>query len=445
MPGEDSLELFPDAAPAPVPRDAPLADRMRPRSLEEVVGQDALLGPGAALRSLAESGRLPSMILWGPPGCGKTTLARLLAAQSRAHFEPLSAVMAGVKEIRAVVDRARRTPQGTLPTLLFLDEIHRLNRAQQDALLPHAESGLVTLIGATTENPSFEVIAPLLSRCRVFSLERLSAEALREVVVRAALDPERGYGRSGPPVPEEVVEALVHAADADARRALGLLETAVAIHAQAGDPNTPLSLDALREAVGQPTLLHDRDREEHYNVASAFIKSLRANDPDAALYYAARLLSAGDDPLFLARRLVIFASEDVGNADPAALSIATAAYQSLERIGMPEGRIPLAQAITYLACAPRSNAAYLAMDRALEAVREHGSLPVPMHLRNAPTGLMKSMGYGEGYAYPHDAPGGFVSTRNLPEALGNPRFYEPAEEAGEAEIARRLATWRQRR
>ena len=241
------------------------------------------------------------------------------------------------------------------------------------------------------------------------------------------------------------MEALIHAADADARRALGLLETAVAIHAQSGAEGAPLSLAALREAVGQPVLLHDRDREEHYNLASAFIKSLRANDPDAALYYGARLLAAGDDPLFLARRLVIFASEDVGNADPTALSVATAAYQSLERIGMPEGRIPLAQAITYLACAPRSNAAYLAMDRALEAARAHGSLPVPMHLRNAPTGLMQSMGYGDGYTYPHDAPETFVATRNLPDALGDTRFYEPKGEGAEAEIAARLANWRKRR
>ena len=445
MPGGDSLELFPDAAPARVPRDAPLAERMRPRSLDEVMGQEALLAPGMALRALADAGRLPSLILWGPPGCGKTTLARLLADCCQARFEPHSAVMAGVKEIRAVVERARREPSGAPPTLLFLDEIHRLNRAQQDALLPHVETGLLTLIGATTENPSFEVIAPLLSRCRVFALERLSTEALREVVVRAAQDAERGYARSGPEVPGEVVDALVHAADADARRALGLLETAVAIHAQSGDAGAPLSLDSLREAVGQPVLLHDRDREEHYNLASAFIKSLRANDPDAALYYAARLLAAGDDPLFLARRLVIFASEDVGNADPSALSVATAAYQSLERIGMPEGRIPLAQAITYLACAPRSNAAYLGMNRALAAVSEHGSLPVPMHLRNAPTGLMKSMGYGEGYAYPHDAPGGFVEARNLPDALGDARFYEPGGEAAEAEVAERLAAWRKRR
>ncbi|NRA08212.1 MAG: replication-associated recombination protein A [Myxococcales bacterium] len=445
MPGDDSLELFPDAAPVRVPHNAPLAERMRPRSLDEVVGQEALLAPGTALRALADAGRLPSMILWGPPGCGKTTLARLLADRCQARFEPHSAVMAGVKEIRAVVERARREPRGAPPTLLFLDEIHRLNRAQQDALLPHVETGLLTLIGATTENPSFEVIAPLLSRCRVFALERLSTEALREVVVRAARDPERGYARSGPEVPEEVVDALVHAADADARRALGLLETAVAIHAQSGDAAAPLSLAALREAVGQPVLLHDRDREEHYNLASAFIKSLRANDPDAALYYGARLLAAGDDPLFLARRLVIFASEDVGNADPTALSVATAAYQSLERIGMPEGRIPLAQAITYLACAPRSNAAYLGMDRALEAVSQHGSLPVPMHLRNAPTGLMKSMGYGKGYAYPHDAPEGFVATRNLPDALGDARFYEPRGEAAEAEIAERLAAWRKHR
>lgn len=446
MPPDESLELFGPAASGTAQSGsdsaAPLAERMRPRTLDEVVGQEALLARGAALRALVEGGELPSLILWGPPGCGKTTLARLLAKTAGARFEALSAVMAGVKEMRAVIGRASRRRE---PTVLFLDEIHRLNRAQQDALLPHVERGTVTLVGATTENPSFEVIAPLLSRSRVFVLERLDADALATVVRRAATDPEHGLaGR--PPVPEEAVRAIAHAADGDARRALGLLETAAAIHRQTRDaPDAPLDLAAVREAVGRPTLLHDRDREEHYNLASAFIKSLRASDPDAALYYAARLLAAGDDPLFLARRLAIFAAEDVGNADPQALGVATAAWLALERIGMPEGRIPLAQAVTYLACAPKSNAAYRGIDRALAAVEEHGSLPVPMHLRNAPTGLMKKLGYGEGYAYPHDAPGRFVATPNLPEGLGAARFYEPTREGAEADLADRLSAWRERR
>lgn len=445
MPPDESLELFAPQPPGPAASDAPLADRMRPRSLDEVVGQEALLGPGAALRSLVDADELPSLILWGPPGCGKTTLARLLAERSSTRFEPLSAVMAGVKEIRAAVERARRERSAGRRTLLFLDEIHRLNRAQQDALLPHVESGTVTLIGATTENPSFEVIAPLLSRCRVFALERLSPDALASVLRRAATDSERGLGARGPSVRDEAIAALVHAADADARRALGLLETAVAIHRQNAPADSPLALDAVREAAGRRVLLHDRDREEHYNVVSALIKSLRASDPDAALYYAARMLAAGEDPRFVARRLVIFASEDVGNAEPAALSIATSAYLAVERIGMPECRIALGQAVTFLACAPKSNAAYKGISRAFEAVEAHGSLPVPMHLRNAPTGLMKNMGYGAGYEYPHDAEDRFVSTPNLPEPLAGERFYQPTREGREADIADRIEAWRKRR
>jgi putative ATPase len=445
MPRDESLDLF---APAPgretdaVNPRAPLAERMRPRTLDELVGQEKLLGPGSALRSLVTSGALPSMILWGPPGSGKTTLARAIVRGSDARFEALSAVMAGVKEIREVVERARREQSRSV---LFLDELHRLNRAQQDALLPHVEAGTVTLIGATTENPSFEVNAPLLSRCRVFTLRRLRPEALAEVVRRAAVDEERGLGRLQLVLDDEVVAAIAHAADGDARRALGLLEDAAAIHRSARAPDVPLSLEAVREAAGRSLLLHDRDREEHYNVVSAFIKSLRASDPDAALYYAMRMLEAGEDPLFLARRLVIFASEDVGNADPSALGVATAAHLAIERIGMPEGRIPLAQAVTHLACAPKSNASYAAMNRAREAVASHGSLPVPMHLRNAPTGLMKGLGYGRGYEYPHDAPGRFVAAPNFPEGMGSPRFYEPTREGAEAQIAERLKHWRRRR
>jgi putative ATPase len=438
----DSLELFPERADAARtdPR-APLAERMRPRSLEEVVGQEALLRPGAALRALCDAGELPSLILWGPPGSGKTTLARLLAG--RARFVALSAVMAGVKEIRAAIDEARRL-RG-VRTVLFLDEIHRLNRAQQDALLPHVEAGAVTLIGATTENPSFEVIAPLLSRCRVFVLERLGEPALTTLLRRALADAARGLGADAPPVPDEILAAIAHAADGDARRALGLLETAVALGRRSGPPGAPLSPESVREAAGRAVLLHDRDREEHYNVVSALIKSLRASDPDAALYYAARMLEAGEDPLFLARRLVIFASEDVGNAEPQALTLATSAFLAVERIGLPEGRIPLAQAVTFLACAPKSNAAYQGIERAGEAVARHGSLPVPMHLRNAPTGLMKHLGYGAGYEYPHDAEGGFVARSNLPDALAGARLYEPKREGAEAALAERLAAWRARR
>jgi putative ATPase len=456
MPEEPSLFATEPARPATAsatPREAedaarapgtPLAERMRPRSLDEVAGQEHLLAPGAALRSLADSGRLPSLVLWGPPGCGKTTLAKLLAEGAGLHLCALSAVMAGVKEIREVVEQAREWRRAGRRTALFLDEIHRLNRAQQDALLPHAESGAVTLIGATTENPSFEVIAPLLSRCRVFTLRRLGAETLAALVRRATGDTLRGLGTSGAELTDEVALAIAHAADGDARRALGLLEAAVSIHLNRAAQG-PLSADAVREAAGSQLLFYDRDREEHYNLISAFIKSLRASDPDAALYYAARMLDAGEDPLFLARRMLIFASEDVGNADPAALPLALAAYQAFERLGLPEGRIPLAQALTYLACAPKSNASHAALGRASAAASERGSLPVPMHLRNAPTGLMQGLGYGQGYEYPHDAPEQFVARANLPDALRDLRFYEPKNVGAEAEIAARLAGWRAKR
>jgi putative ATPase len=415
---------------------------MRPRSLDEVVGQDALVGAQGPLRALADSGELPSLILWGPPGSGKTTLARLLAQASGSRLEALSAVMAGVKEIREAVERARRERRAGRRTVLLLDEIHRLNRAQQDALLPHVERGVVTLIGATTENPSFEVNAPLLSRCRVFTLERLSPASLALLVRRAAADRQRGLGPLE--VAEEAVAAIADLADGDARRALLLLEAAAALQRRAA-PGAPVGGEAVREAAGRRLPLHDRDREEHYNVVSALIKSLRASDPDAALYWAARMLEAGEDPRFVARRLVIFAAEDVGNAEPQALPLAVAAYQAAERIGMPEARIPLAQAVTFLACAPKSNASYLGIERARDAVAERGSLPVPMHLRNAPTGLLRALGYGAGYEYPHDAPDAFVATPNLPEELADRRFYEPRDRGEERRIAERLSELRARR
>jgi putative ATPase len=388
---DEAPDLF-QRGPAPAQRQAaPLADRMRPRSLDEVVGQDHLVAEGAPLRALAASGELPSLILWGPPGSGKTTLARLLAAGSDVRFHPLSAVMAGVKDVREAVKRAELDRASGRRFVLFIDEIHRFNRAQQDALLPHVERGTVTLIGAS----------------------------------------------------DEAAAAIVHASDGDARRVLNLFESAVALARQ--NRETPLTPERVREAVGRRVLLHDKDREEHFNVVSALIKSLRASDPDAALYYLARMLAAGEDPLYVGRRLVIFAAEDVGNAEPAALPLATSALLAVERIGMPEGRIPLAQAVTFLACAPKSNASYKALGRAWRAVEELGAPPVPLHLRNAPTPLLRELGYGRDYRYPHDEPDRFVAARNLPEALGGALFYEPGEEGAEKAIAERLREWRRRR
>lgn len=455
MPSDDSLPLFGDrsassevdsGARTARASHAPLADRMRPRVLDEVVGQDELVGANGPLRRLAQAGTLPSLILWGPPGCGKTTLARLLAGDPvRATFVPLSAVTAGVRDVREVVERAAREASAGRRTVLFLDEIHRFNRAQQDALLPHVERGTVTLIGATTENPSFEVVAPLLSRCRVFTLRALSRGAIAGLLRRALDDRERGFGALELQADDEVLASLAAAADGDGRRALGLLEAAAQL-AAARDPGARvLDHELVQQAAGSLWLRHDRDREQHYDVVSAFIKSLRASDPDAALYFAARMLEAGEDPRFVARRLVIFASEDVGNADPGALPLAVAAYQAVERIGMPEARINLAQAITHLACAPKSNASYLALDRAVEAVKRSGAASVPLHLRNAPTGLLRDLGYGREYRYPHDEASGFVEDWNLPEEVGDVRFYEPTDHGAEAAVAARVAEWRKRR
>jgi putative ATPase len=331
--------------------------------------------------------------------------------------------------------------------VLFLDEIHRFNRAQQDALLPHVESGVITLIGATTENPSFEVVGPLLSRCRVFTLRSLAASDLLALLGRALADAERGFG-GAVAADADALAAIADAADGDARRALGMLETSVAFlraRTDAASVTTPLTLEIAKRAIGERTLLHDRDREEHYNVASAFIKSLRASDPDAALYYLARILDAGDDPLFAARRMMIFASEDVSNADPHALPLAVACFQAVDRLGMPEARIPLAQCATYLACAPKSNASYLALGRASEAVAKFGSAPVPMHLRNAVTALMKREGYGANYQYAHDAPEAFVTARNLPSAVRGEPFYQPTDYGAERDIKVHLDTLRGRR
>ena len=442
MPEDETLDLFPERPKKQVDSRAPLADRMRPKTFDDMIGQEKVVGPTSALRGMVAAGDLPSLILWGPPGSGKTTLAWLLAETPDTRIEPLSAVVAGVKEIRAAVDRAKRT---ALRTLLFIDEIHRLNRAQQDVLLPHVEAGTVTLVGATTENPSFTVNAPLLSRSRVITLSPLDDAALLRVVERASADEERGLGKYKLRFAEQTLPTIVSAADGDARRALGILEAAVAAHRSGADPEGAVEPEIVREVAGRRVLIHDRDREEHHNVTSALIKSLRASDPDAALYYMARMIVAGEDPLFIARRLLIFASEDIGNADPHALLLANATYQAVDRLGMPEARIPLAQAATYLACAPRSNAAYTALDRAIALVKQTGSPPVPMHLRNAPTQLMSELGYGRDYRYPQNEVDAEVDAINLPDAISNERFYEPTDRGAEAEIARRLKRFRARR
>ena len=423
---------------------APLAERMRPRTVDEFVGQHHLLGPGRVLRDMVEGGQVESLILWGPPGSGKTTLAHLLAEASGAHAVTFSAVLQGVKDLRQVVQDAEAELGRTgRRTVLFVDEIHRFNKAQQDAFLPHVEAGTVTLIGATTENPSFEVIPPLLSRTRVLVLEPLGAEEIGAVVDRALADAERGLGAMRLTLAAEARAFLVAHAQGDARVALNTLELAARLARSRRTRTVELAL--CEEAAQQRALRYDKAGEEHYNVISAFIKSLRGGDPDAAVYWMMRMLEAGEDPLFIARRMVIFAAEDVGNAEPQALQVAVAAKDAVHFVGLPEGRIPLAQAATFLATCPKSNAAYRAMLAAAEDVKRSGVLPVPLHLRNAPTPLMKGLGYGAGYLYPHDYDDAVVEQEYLPDALAGRRYYEPTDRGREREIAERLRTWRARR
>jgi putative ATPase len=441
------VELFEQAARESRREAAPLAERMRPRTLDEFVGQAHLLGPGRLLRVAIETGDLHSMILWGPPGTGKTTLAALLAAHANAHFAPFSAVLAGVKEIRALVGEAedRLAGRGSR-TILFVDEIHRFNKAQQDALLPHVERGTVILIGATTENPSFEVISALLSRCRVYVLERLAEAELEAIVCRALADRERGLGRLGLTVEAEALRAIVGLADGDARSALNVLEVAarLAVSRRRGEPGAvpPLTVELVREALQRKTLLYDKSGEEHYNLISALHKSVRDSDPDAALYWLARMLEAGEDPRFLARRLVRMASEDVGLADPQALAVAIAAKEAYDFLGTPEGELALAQAAIYLACAPKSNAVYTALDAARADVQARPAEPVPLHLRNAPTRLMAELGYGAGYQYAHDARDALVTQEHLPPALRGRTYYHPVARGFEQELRARLERWR---
>ncbi|MBI5510766.1 MAG: replication-associated recombination protein A [Deltaproteobacteria bacterium] len=439
-PDKGAGDLFAAAAAAD-PSLRPLADRMRPRTLDEIVGQEKILAPGRAIRQLVAKGEIASMILWGPPGSGKTTLARALAAELAADFESVSAVMSGVKELREVVERARAARQyHRKKTVLFIDEIHRFNKAQQDALLPHVETGLVTLIGATTENPSFEVNAALLSRCRVFVLEPIPAGALLELLARALADPERGLGARNLGAAREILEAIAAGSQGDARRALNTLEIAADLATQ--EKVTTLSIAHVEEATQHKALLYDKAGEEHYNIISAFIKSLRGSDPDAATYWMVRMLESGEEPRFILRRMVIFASEDVGNADPRALGVAVNALHAFELVGLPEGVLPMTQAATYLACAPKSNAVIVAYKDARRDVLEHGPLPVPKKLRNAPTALMKGPGYGRDYKYPHEFDGHYVPERYLPDRLADTTYYRPSGEGDEQAIKARLDSWR---
>lgn len=401
---------------------APLADRMRPRGFDELVGQDALVGAGKPLRILVESDQLPSLLFWGPPGTGKTTLAKVIAVMTKSVFVELSAVSSGIQDVRRVVKEAEeRLGMHGERTVLFIDEIHRFNKSQQDAFLPHVEAGIITLIGATTENPSFEVNAALLSRCKVFVLERIHEEGMKAVIRRALADEERGLGGRTIVVPDDVLDALVMVADGDARTALNALELAVHASLKAKDGSVTLSRQGLDAALQRSHLLYDKTGEEHYNIISALHKSLRGSDADAGLYWLARMLEGGEDPLYVARRLVRFASEDVGLADPQALPQAVAAYQACHFIGMPECNVILAQCVAYLAKAPKSNALYVAYGAVQKDVHESPNDPVPLHIRNAPTKLMKELGYGKGYKYNHDYDGP-VDQDYLPDRLKGKKY-----------------------
>ena len=419
----------------------PLAERMRPRTFDEFVGQDDLLAPGRPLREAIERDLLQSIILWGPPGTGKTTLARIIADTTKARFVSFSAVLAGIKEIREVMAEAQRLREATgRRTIVFIDEIHRFNKAQQDAFLPRVEAGDIVLIGATTENPSFEVNAALLSRSKVFVLRGLTADEVQSILLRALQDAERGLGAEPADVDSDALRAIALYANGDARAALNLLDLSVAAAPVVGRRR---HVDAARveQTAQKRALLYDKTGEEHYNIISALHKSMRNSDPDAAVYWLARMLEAGEDPLYIARRLVRFASEDVGNADPQALTVAVAAKDAVHFIGMPEGNTALAQAAIYLATAPKSNAVYVAYSEAAGDAHRDVAQPVPLHLRNAPTPLMKQLDYGKGYRYAHDEADAVADMSCLPPALEGRKYYEPTERGFEREIKRRLDGW----
>jgi putative ATPase len=433
--------LFPEESPGKKPAPSPLAERMRPRTFDEFVGQQELLAPGKPLRQAIERDLLQSIILWGPPGTGKTTLARIIADTTKAQFVAFSAVLAGIKEIREVMTAAERLRKTTgRRTIVFIDEIHRFNKAQQDAFLPRVEAGDIVLIGATTENPSFEVNAALLSRSKVFVLRGLTTEEVTAILERAVTDAERGAGRDRVQIDTETMRAIAIYANGDARVALNLLELSIAA-APIVDGERRIDLERVEQAIQRRTLLYDKSGEEHYNLISALHKSMRNSDPDASVYWLARMVEAGEDPLYIARRLVRFASEDIGNADPQALTVAVAAKEAVHFIGMPEGNTALAQAAIYLATAPKSNAVYEAYSGAAEDAHRDVAQPVPLHLRNAPTRLMKDLDYGKGYKYAHNEADAVADMSCLPPALEGRRYYEPKERGFEKEIKRRLDGW----
>ena len=436
------MDLFEHQRQRLTSQEAPLAARMRPRTLADFVGQEHLVGEGRVLRKSIEADQLSSVILWGPPGSGKTTLANVIAAITKSHFSPVSAVSSGVADLRRVVEEAKnRRGMQQQRTVLFIDEIHRFNKAQQDAILPYVEDGTITLIGATTENPSFEVIAPLLSRCRVFTLNALTGEQVGVLVKRALEDSERGLAKLNVEVDEDALKHLVAMANGDARIALNALELAAMTTKPDGEGKRRITLATIEDALQHRALLYDRAGEEHYNQISALHKSLRGSDPDAALYWLGRMLEAGEDPLYIVRRLIRFASEDVGLADPQALTVAVAAQQAVHFVGMPEGNLALAEAVVYLATAPKSNSLYRAYSEVQGDIRQTGHQPVPLHLRNPETSLMRDVGYGKGYKYAHDYEGHFVEQQNLPDILKDRQYYHPTDQGYEKDIKARIREW----